>query len=88
MSMTGKISSMGNVKKNLFMAGKMFPYLQAGFSIPVVQFYKQEAKARYSFVTVYNVQIWFHFKNSKLDYFSARVAILHSIRLSSMKSTV
>jgi hypothetical protein len=33
--MTGKISSMGNVKKTLFMAGKFFPFLKAGFfSIP------------------------------------------------------
>jgi hypothetical protein len=26
--------AMGNVKKTLLMAGKMFPFLKAGFSIP------------------------------------------------------
>ncbi len=49
------------------MAGKMFPYLQAGFSIPGNANFRQESKTRYSFVTVYNVKIWFNFKNSKLD---------------------
>ncbi len=66
----------------------MFPFLKAGFSIPGDAIFRQEAKTRYSFLTVYNVHIWIYFKNSKLDYFSARVAILHSIRLSSMKYIV
>jgi len=54
--MTGKISSMGN--ENSVDGGKNCPVFISSFSIPVVQFYRQEAKARYSFVTVYIVQIW------------------------------
>ncbi len=41
-----KNSSMGNVKKTLLMEGKMYPSLQAGFSIPGNAIFRQEAKTR------------------------------------------
>jgi hypothetical protein len=71
----------GECKKNSVDGGKNVPVftVQADFSIPVIQFSDS--------VTVYNAQIWLHFKIFKLDYFSARVTILYSIRLSSMKSS-
>jgi hypothetical protein len=71
----------GECKINSVYGGENVPVFTSRLFHPCNTIFRQEAK---SVVTVYNVQIWLHFKIFKLDYFSARVTILFSRRLGSV----